>query len=246
MPKQKTTGITGDVLAALVEIATPAPPITTDGLEIPDFLKLTQAQRAASWLAFAHAKPSTAVVDEEDGEDAELNELKADVRKGLAPSSVLTDTETRTMYLAVKRGKRAAVTPQEREERTARREAVQTEKKEKRAARQEAREGKVSINQIADELKISGREARGALRAMKMSKPEGGWLFDAAEVKSIKEKVTSWLGKKSQSPSGETTKKSSPVPSAPSGKRSAPLTATTKARATRKPLTKRASSSKKR
>lgn len=56
--------------------------------------------------------------------------------------------------------------------------------------------GMVSANDIAKELGVEGREVRGVLRAMKLEKPEGGWIFDKKTADEIREKVKKGLKKK--------------------------------------------------
>lgn len=57
--------------------------------------------------------------------------------------------------------------------------------------------GLISANDIARELGVEGREVRGVLRAMKLEKPAGGWLFDKKTADDIREKVKKGLkGKK--------------------------------------------------
>jgi len=58
------------------------------------------------------------------------------------------------------------------------------------------RTGKISANDLANELGVAGREVRGVLRALKLVKPEGGWLFDEATANDIRAKVKSGLKKK--------------------------------------------------
>lgn len=58
------------------------------------------------------------------------------------------------------------------------------------------RAGKISANDIATELGVEGREVRGVLRAMKLEKPSGGWLFDETTADDIRNKVKTNLKKK--------------------------------------------------
>jgi hypothetical protein len=51
----------------------------------------------------------------------------------------------------------------------------------------------ISANDIAKELEVEGREVRGVLRALKLVKPEGGWLFDKKTADEIREKVKKGL-----------------------------------------------------
>lgn len=51
------------------------------------------------------------------------------------------------------------------------------------------RTGKVSIQDIAAQIEMTPKEARGILRKLKTPKPEGGWLFDAGEVDALKKKL---------------------------------------------------------
>lgn len=64
-------------------------------------------------------------------------------------------------------------------------ERVKKEPKEKRPSK----EGLVTIQQIAEELKMEPREARGILRKMKTLKPELGWCWAPAESVEIKKLV---------------------------------------------------------
>jgi hypothetical protein len=60
----------------------------------------------------------------------------------------------------------------------------------------EAREGLISVAQIAEELKILPRVARGYLRAAKIDKPEGvGWAGDAAWADMIREALKAEMSK---------------------------------------------------
>lgn len=56
--------------------------------------------------------------------------------------------------------------------------------------------GLISANDIAKKLGVEGREVRGVLRAMKLEKPQGGWLFDKKTAEEIEEKVKKGLKKK--------------------------------------------------
>lgn len=56
--------------------------------------------------------------------------------------------------------------------------------------------GKVSANDIAEELGVEGRVVRGILRGMNLTKPAGGWLFEEALADDIRAKVKSGLKKK--------------------------------------------------
>lgn len=58
------------------------------------------------------------------------------------------------------------------------------------------RDGKISANDIATELGVEGRDVRGVLRAMKLEKPAGGWLFDEKTADDIRAKVKANLKKK--------------------------------------------------
>ena len=55
------------------------------------------------------------------------------------------------------------------------------------------RSSKVTIQTIAEELGMTPKEARTALRKLKMEKPDGGWLFDAADVPALKEKLQKFI-----------------------------------------------------
>lgn len=56
-----------------------------------------------------------------------------------------------------------------------------------------SREGLTPIGTIADELGITPREARGALRDMQATKPPQGWAFPPDEVEDWKAKIASHL-----------------------------------------------------
>lgn len=60
-----------------------------------------------------------------------------------------------------------------------------------------SREGLVGIAVIAGELKIDAREARVALRSLKITKPAVGWAFDTDTAKTIKERIATWLASQS-------------------------------------------------
>lgn len=57
------------------------------------------------------------------------------------------------------------------------------------------RSGMVSANDIAKELGVEGREVRGVLRSLKMTKPEGGWLFNPKEADQLKADIKAHLKK---------------------------------------------------
>lgn len=48
------------------------------------------------------------------------------------------------------------------------------------------RTGKITVQSIAEELKMDPRDARAALRKAKVAKPAGGWLGDEAWAKDIR------------------------------------------------------------
>lgn len=52
-----------------------------------------------------------------------------------------------------------------------------------------SRDGLVPIADIAAELGIEPREARAALRGLKIEKPAAGWAFPAAEVAAVRERI---------------------------------------------------------
>lgn len=58
--------------------------------------------------------------------------------------------------------------------------------------------GYVSANDIAKELKVEGREVRGALRASGMTKPDLGWMWlkDSKELKEARKTIETNLKKK--------------------------------------------------
>lgn len=60
--------------------------------------------------------------------------------------------------------------------------------------------GYVSANDIAKELKVEGREVRGALRASGMTKPDIGWMWpkDSKELKEARKTIEANLKKKSK------------------------------------------------
>lgn len=51
------------------------------------------------------------------------------------------------------------------------------------------RDGLVSVGTIAQELGLNPREARGILRSLKLSKPDAGWAWPAAEAASVKARI---------------------------------------------------------
>lgn len=55
------------------------------------------------------------------------------------------------------------------------------------------KDGKVTAATVADELGVTARQLRGALRAAKIEKPEGGWAWDPKEAEQIKEQVKKHL-----------------------------------------------------
>lgn len=57
-----------------------------------------------------------------------------------------------------------------------------------------SREGLTPVGTIADELGITPREARGALRDMQCQKPPQGWAFPPNEVEDWKAKIANHLG----------------------------------------------------
>jgi hypothetical protein len=67
---------------------------------------------------------------------------------------------------------------------------------EKRAPREKverapkpSRDGLVSVGDIAAELDIEPREARGILRSLKLPKPDVGWAWPAAEAAQVKAQI---------------------------------------------------------
>lgn len=66
---------------------------------------------------------------------------------------------------------------------------VPREKKEK--SPRPARDGLISIADIAEELKMEPREARGILRKAKIEKPDAGWAWSKNEVDTIKKLLQS-------------------------------------------------------
>lgn len=55
------------------------------------------------------------------------------------------------------------------------------------------RSGLISANDIATELGATGRDVRGVLRTLKLSKPVGGWNWPKAEAEEIKKKIKEGL-----------------------------------------------------
>lgn len=53
--------------------------------------------------------------------------------------------------------------------------------------------GMISANDIAKKLGVEGREVRAVLRAMKLEKPEYGWMFDPKTAAEIEVKVKDGL-----------------------------------------------------
>jgi hypothetical protein len=55
--------------------------------------------------------------------------------------------------------------------------------------------GLVSANEIAAELKVEGREVRGVLRSLGLTKPDVGWAWpkDSAELKDARKKIEEGL-----------------------------------------------------
>lgn len=213
MPK-KHAGVSGDVLANAV---------FKDGLDIPDFLKLTPEQRAAA----RERAVMVEIKDTEEEIDPVEAELRADVRRMLAPHGVLCDDVTRALYLATKRGNKRHTSPASpattttttaSAERQAGIEKRRRERFEKEAtrARRPSKDGKITVIQIASELGITGNVARTALRSLKMKKPEGGWAFDPSEASAIKEKIKSCVSTKTTGVATRETQSSS----AASGERS--------------------------
>jgi hypothetical protein len=56
-----------------------------------------------------------------------------------------------------------------------------------------SRDGLVSVGDIAKELGVEPREARGVLRSLKLPKPDAGWAWPAAEAETIKTKIKEGL-----------------------------------------------------
>jgi hypothetical protein len=53
--------------------------------------------------------------------------------------------------------------------------------------------GLVSVAEIAAQMKIEPRDARGSLRKQNVEKPEGGWLWPASKVDEIKKVILQGL-----------------------------------------------------
>lgn len=74
--------------------------------------------------------------------------------------------------------------------------AARAEKKEKVVKESKPKvdtSGMVSANDIAKELKVEGREVRGVLRALKLTKPDHGWAWPKAEAADIKKQIIAGL-----------------------------------------------------
>jgi len=54
-------------------------------------------------------------------------------------------------------------------------------------------DGFISANDIAQKLKLEGREVRGVLRALKLTKPDHGWSWPKDEAGKIEKKVVDQL-----------------------------------------------------
>lgn len=79
-----------------------------------------------------------------------------------------------------------------------------TPKREKKTKEKRAtREGLVSIGDIAKDLGMIPREARGILRAIKMAKPSCGWAWPAGEVEFIAKQITEGKGATRKRPAKE-------------------------------------------
>ncbi len=89
------------------------------------------------------------------------------------------DTSTAAMRFRSSSGE--AYQPREEGEKPKR---IPKEKKE--SAPKASRDGLISIAQIAADLKIEPREARGILRSQKIAKPDVGWAWSKNEVDNIK------------------------------------------------------------
>lgn len=79
----------------------------------------------------------------------------------------------------------------EEERKVTKKERVKAE----RTSKPNAREGLTTVAQIAEELKIIPRIARGYLRAAKIEKPEIGWAGDQAWADSIREALKAEMNK---------------------------------------------------
>jgi len=58
-----------------------------------------------------------------------------------------------------------------------------------------SRDGLITVQQIAAELKVTPRECRMVLRALKLPKPEAGWAWTEVEAKKIKPQIEKGLKK---------------------------------------------------
>lgn len=191
----------------------------------------------------------------------EDRELAADVRAMKVPASVLTDPIARALWLSQKNAAKTSIIErsQKREEKEEQRSAEKQAKAQKREERRQTRaqreanakprtskDGMISANQIASELKLLGREVRGALRSMGIKKPDGGWWFSLSDVAVIKDKVMSCQKRPRTSPPAPVlmSDKSTDASPVPSNKPSAKSKNTTKAKAPRQRSTKQRKSSK--
>ncbi|USN16566.1 hypothetical protein POLEWNIK_00400 [Brevundimonas phage vB_BpoS-Polewnik] len=76
-------------------------------------------------------------------------------------------------------------------------EEVERPKKPKREPKPEKvkidKTGLISVGEIAEQMGIEARDARGALRKQKVEKPDGGWLWPADKVEAIKKVIKAGL-----------------------------------------------------
>lgn len=208
----------------------PLPHFDDMNLDIPDFLKIPQSERDEAWRRNP-PKPQVFVVDNLSGQTPQFLER------------AIADAKARDAQRKEKREASHA----KREERTQRREAKKT-----------ARTGLIHVATIASDLKISAREARGALRALKYTKPEHGWWFTPDQIAQVTKDIRTCLAKpttqKPSTKSSPTSEKASPPPSSRAGSKTSSKTSNaprnssskkTKAKASATSQTKRGKSSRK-
>ena len=88
-------------------------------------------------------------------------------------------------------------------------------KQQERAAKvREGRDGFITVASIAKEYGMIPREARACLRAAKLTKPAGGWAFDAKDpaLAKVREVLTSGKVKTTKTTKTPVAPKSTPIP----------------------------------
>lgn len=114
--------------------------------------------------------------------------------------AIWEDLNTKTNALRIKYGQVERDDPEgETGEKPAKDAKVRAEPKPKREKAPKAdkkpsvdKSGMVSAITIAEEFKLEGREIRGILRASKLTKPEGGWMWkkDSKELKEARKVIS--------------------------------------------------------